>query len=370
MAIENKNQERSPERLPHMKVLFKTGNFVFMQLSKFSYHYSFYFRNKLYHGNVDFSKKHFKVVPLFLTITIISVFILFGINTTSAMMETEFPVMENDLKDQQAKNADDKYLEDTEKQKFAVITEEAADDNKTKKLSVIKYKIREGDTLSEIANKFGVPIDTIAGSSGISSDSIIHTGQELHIPNKKGIVYKFRTGDTLASIALKYKVKIEEVIEENHLANTDILFAGDKLFLPGAIVPDTNPVWKIPIASRIITSGYGWRSYPKRKFHDALDLKAHYESVKAARNGKIIYSGWMGGYGNTVIIQHPGNIKTLYAHNSRLFVKSGQYVSAGKVISRSGCSGFCFGPHLHFEVIKNGSTINPKKLFKGLSYRK
>jgi len=363
MSSQNENQQ---------KIILKSKRIVLISTGKFRFHYSFYLGKRLLHGNIDFRKNHFRILPLFVTILVACGILLFGINNTVAMIEPEFSVMENDLKDQQAKNADDKYLEDTEKQKLAIITAEEIkeEENSKKKLTLTKYKIQDGDTLSEIANRFGVPMDSIAGSSGISSSSIIKPGQELLIPNKKGIVYRLKKGDTLASVSTKYKVKIENVYEENKLANGDILSVGQKLFLPGAVIPETGNVWSIPVDSGVITSGYGWRRYPKRKFHDALDLKANYVPVKAARSGKIIYSGWMGGYGNTVIIQHTDSLKTLYAHNSRLYVKNGQYVSSGKVISQSGCTGFCFGPHLHFEVIKNGRTTNPAKYLKGLSHKR
>ena len=83
----------------------------------------------------------------------------------------------------------------------------------------------------------------------------------------------------------------------------------------------------------------------------AIDLRANYEPVYSARKGRVIYSGWMGGYGNVVMIQHDDSYQSLYAHNSRLYVRSGDYISGGKVISKSGCTGYCFGPHLHFEII-------------------
>ena len=355
------------------KIIIQFRTFVLIKIEKFVYHWSFFLGNNLHHGSLNFSRNKFRVLPLFLTISIVCGLILFGINSSSAMMEPEFTVMENDFRDKEAKKANDKYLDDSDKQKMAVITAEEireSEEDKKKKLTVSTYIIQPGDTLSEIANHFGVPMDSIAGSSGIGVESVIKPGQELLIPNKKGIVYRIKTGDTLASVALKYKVKIDEVLAENNLEHGDILRNRSKLFLPGAVAPESKSSWRVPVASHIVTSGFGWRRFPRRKFHDALDLKARYEPVRASKGGKVIYSGWMGGYGNTVIIQHPGNIKTLYAHNSRLYVKSGQYVSKGKTISKSGCTGFCFGPHLHFEVIKNGRSINPKKYLRGLRHKR
>jgi len=353
------------------KIIFRAGRFLFIWLGKFRFHYSFYIGKTLFHGRFDFGKKHYRVLPVFATLPVIIFILAFGYNSSSAMIDNNAAFDEE--ADKIAKNADDKYLDETERQKMAIITaEEIREENeeKQKKLTVTPYTIQYGDTLSEIANRFGVPMDSIAGSSGIDIDSIIKPGQELLIPNKKGIVYRLKKGETLAQVASRYKVNIDDIASENNLGGLDIFQPGDKLFLPGAVVPDNNPKWMLPVASGIVTSGYGWRSYPRRKFHTALDLKARYEPVKAARAGKVIYSGWMGGYGKTVIIEHPGSIKTLYAHNSRLYVKKGEYVPGGKVISKSGCTGFCFGPHVHFEMIKKGRNVNPHKFLRGLSYKK
>lgn len=120
--------------------------------------------------------------------------------------------------------------------------------------------------------------------------------------------------------------------------------------------------WPVP-ASQKITSLYGYRIHPilnKKKLHTGIDIRAGSGSnVIASNNGKVIYSGYYGGYGNTVIIDHGGKISTLYAHNSRLLVKGGDEVKRGQVISKVGSTGLSTGPHLHFEVRINGQHTNP-----------
>jgi murein DD-endopeptidase MepM/ murein hydrolase activator NlpD len=279
---------------------------------------------------------------------------------------------ENTEPDKFAKSGDEKFLQDSEEKKWSVLRAselEVESSDKAKKLKVTSYKVKRNETLSEIANKFKVSIDSIAGSSGISPDDTIYFGQILQIPNKQGLLYKFKKGDTLAKIADFYKVKIEDIVLENGNQDYDFVRVGQKLFLPGAVIPEPKPKWVSPVRSQLITSGYGWRTFPQKKFHEALDFRANYETVMAARKGKVIYAGWMGGYGNTVVIQHDDDYKTLYAHNSKIFVKPGNYVQAGHAISRSGCTGYCFGPHLHFEVIHKGKNVNPAKILKGLKWK-
>ena len=110
-----------------------------------------------------------------------------------------------------------------------------------------------------------------------------------------------------------------------------------------------------------VTSPFGYRTHPilkKKKLHTGIDIAVPSgTSVVAANSGKVIYSGYYGGYGNTVIIDHGGKISTLYAHNSKLLVKVGDEVEKGKVIST--------GPHLHFEVRENGQPVDPMKYLTG-----
>ncbi len=81
--------------------------------------------------------------------------------------------------------------------------------------------------------------------------------------------------------------------------------------------------------------------------------------VHAAAAGKVAWCGWMSGYGNLVMIDHGGGYATLYGHNTRVAVSCGQEVAQGAVIAYSGCTGFCTGPHVHFEVRVNGTPVDP-----------
>jgi murein DD-endopeptidase MepM/ murein hydrolase activator NlpD len=112
-------------------------------------------------------------------------------------------------------------------------------------------------------------------------------------------------------------------------------------------------IW--PVSGPVV-SPFGWRW---GRMHEGVDIAAGYGTpIAAAAPGTVIYAGWMGGYGNLIIIDHGGGIATAYAHQSSFAVGGGP-VSQGQTIGYIGCTGHCFGPHLHFEVRINGSAVDP-----------
>lgn len=121
-----------------------------------------------------------------------------------------------------------------------------------------------------------------------------------------------------------------------------------------------------PIQGRI-TSPFGWRTHPifnSRSFHSGIDIGGpNYGEIRASNSGKVIYSGWYGGYGKVVILEHGivngKPITTLYAHMSSVLVSNGQRVNKGQVIGKEGTTGYSTGPHCHFEVRVNGQPNNP-----------
>ncbi len=126
------------------------------------------------------------------------------------------------------------------------------------------------------------------------------------------------------------------------------------------------PVWRgkflQPVPGRI-GSGFGMRRHPilgGYRMHNGVDISAGYGTpIKAAGDGKVIYAGYRGGYGNCVILDHGGGVATLYAHCSRLYVSEGQFVKQGDIIAAVGSTGLSTGPHLHWEVRVNGRPVNP-----------
>lgn len=118
----------------------------------------------------------------------------------------------------------------------------------------------------------------------------------------------------------------------------------------------------LPCAGEI-TSGFGWRMHPVlgyERFHSGLDIGADYgTTIYAAEQGVVIFAGWYGGYGNAVIIDHGGDTTTLYGHTSELYVVEGQTVKKGQAIAAVGSTGLSTGPHLHFEVRREGEPTDP-----------
>ncbi len=114
--------------------------------------------------------------------------------------------------------------------------------------------------------------------------------------------------------------------------------------------------------SGTITSRFGANESIRDHTHKGMDIAAPYGTkIVAAAKGKVTHSGWMGGYGNLIIITHDNGIQTYYGHCSKLIAKVGDEVEAGDEIAKVGSTGFSTGNHLHFEIRKNGNQINPQK---------
>jgi len=245
---------------------------------------------------------------------------------------------------------------------------------------VIYYTVEGGDTVSTIAEKFGISINTVLWENKLNTKSTIKPGQKLTILPQSGLSHQVGSNETLQEIADEFEVDINEIMEFNQLADAAAIEKNQILIIPGGTKNDplppaptyssgtssyaysnippsatysgsSNLIW--PVTSRRISQYYRWG-------HLAIDISGNYDSpLYASAAGVVESSGWGSGYGNRVIINHGNGMKTLYGHASKLFVKAGDYVSQGQTIAMMGCTGWCTGTHIHFEVIINGSKQNP-----------
>ena len=151
-----------------------------------------------------------------------------------------------------------------------------------------------------------------------------------------------------------YEGKAEELLKVSAQLAARINSAQSVTYSTGDSTPSASGlVW--PVAGPVV-SGFGWRW---GRMHEGIDIAAGYGTpIYASASGTVIYAGWMGGYGNLIIIDHGGGLATAYAHQSS-FAVGGGTVSQGQTIGYIGCTGHCYGPHLHFEVRVNGAAVDP-----------
>lgn len=180
-------------------------------------------------------------------------------------------------------------------------------------------------------------------------------------------------GETLWDIAQTYGVPVDAIVDANELPNGDLIRPGQRIVIPGgasdvprrvtlsrslssAVSIAQSFVW--PARGRV-TSRFGWRW---QRHHNGIDIGAPYGSpIYAAKAGRVTFAGWYYGYGLAVIIDHGDGVSTVYGHASKLLVRSGAIVEAGTLIASVGASGEVTGPHLHFEIRVNGRPLNPLK---------
>ncbi|MBI2100607.1 MAG: peptidoglycan DD-metalloendopeptidase family protein [Candidatus Vogelbacteria bacterium] len=224
------------------------------------------------------------------------------------------------------------------------------------------YVVRQGDTLSEIAEMFKVSVNTIIWANDLRRATDIKEGQVLVILPITGIRHTVAKGETLQSIVKKYRGDLEEVIQFNGLETDAALAVGAVIIIPDGELsapaaagqprlvrgggPEYAGYYLRPIRGGVKTQGlHGY---------NGVDLAtATGEPIYAAAAGRVITSrasGWNGGYGNYLAIKHDNGTQTLYAHNQSNIVSVGQWVVQGQVIGYVGSTGKSTGPHVHFEV--------------------
>jgi murein DD-endopeptidase MepM/ murein hydrolase activator NlpD len=232
------------------------------------------------------------------------------------------------------------------------------------------HTLEKGDMIGNLAIKYGLNEGTLISLNSIRNTRAIQAGKQLKIPNQDGIIHKVSSGETLKSIAEKYEVRPEPLLSANELFSEKVN-VGTSVFVPGAKMNEAmlqeinGDLFIRPIRGRF-TSAYGWRRSPisgVRSFHRGIDLAAPTGTpIGAGMAGRVTSVGFSAVFGNYVIVSHHSNYRTLYAHMSSVKTRTGAYVSTGQTIGYVGNTGQSTGPHLHFEVYKNGITVNPTLL--------
>ena len=249
------------------------------------------------------------------------------------------------------------------------------------------YEVRGGDTVARIAAAYGVSPETILSENDLGSSALIRPGQELKILPTTGVTHIIAKGETLGEIAVKYGVDLETILEYNDIEIPEHILPGEEIIIPNGVksIPPTQQrqdylaslnkndyekievpadyqgggsdlIWPMPAARRL--SQRFWSR------HRGIDIPCRDCAMNAAASGIVELAGWQTGYGITIVINHGNGLKTRYAHGSKLLVAAGQAVNQGEQIMVSGSTGRSSGPHLHFEIIKNGVLIDPLTLVR------
>jgi murein DD-endopeptidase MepM/ murein hydrolase activator NlpD len=132
-----------------------------------------------------------------------------------------------------------------------------------------------------------------------------------------------------------------------------------------------SPTYVYPLMGPRLTSDFGLRSHPIRKIsrhHDGVDLAApEGAQVRSIQSGLVVFADPHGGYGNLIVVQHSGGVTSHYGHCKTINVKTGQRVRAGQLLGTVGSTGRVTGPHLHFEIRRNGKVLDPEAILPGLA---
>lgn len=251
---------------------------------------------------------------------------------------------------------------------------EAAEDD-MRPLTYWTYRIRPGDMIGLIAEKYDVTQDTLISVNNIRASRLIQPGQYLRIPSEEGILYNVKKdGETPASIAKKYDVDATRCAFVNNMSADHALKAGSSIFVPGAEMDSVTmaeingDLFRRPIHDRYrISSYFGWRPSPftgRRSWHGGIDMACPaWTKIYAGMEGRVVDVGYNNTYGNYIIINHGNGYKTLYGHMIQQKSKVGDWVGTNTVIGYVGSTGNSTGPHCHFTVFKNGKMVNPINLW-------
>ncbi|MBI4100833.1 peptidoglycan DD-metalloendopeptidase family protein [Candidatus Microgenomates bacterium] len=253
-------------------------------------------------------------------------------------------------------------------------TETATIESVKPRNKIITHTVEKGETLSSIAQKYGISVDTIRWENNLKSVKDISVGQELKILPVTGVSHIVRKGETIYTIAKKYDANPQALVDFPFNDFIDpsafTLAVGTTIFVPDGVKPEEKP-WSPPrptitIPQDMIVGGSGRFSWPTSGsisqgfswYHPGIDIANRAAPAVLASDGGIVISAkkerW--GYGWHLIVDHGNGFKTLYAHLQDFYVNQGDKVGRGQAIGQMGSTGRSTGTHLHFEIWKDGKA--------------
>lgn len=260
-----------------------------------------------------------------------------------------------------------------------------------------RHVVLPGETLSRLAERYGVPMADLARANRIERPYGLHAGQVLTIPGGRGgrperdtvaKTYKVRPGETLAGIAARNGLRLGDIVAANPGLDPDRVRAGQLVRIPGEVAMPSAPLMtaeEIELVRRasktkppsLSGDGFAWPlrgkvlsrfgEKPDGTRNDGVNIAAAAGSpVLAAENGVVVYAGdKLAGYGETLLVRHAGGFTTAYAHNQKLLVRLGEPVRRGQRIATVGATGGVRQPQLHFELRAGSSPIDPQLYLDG-----
>jgi murein DD-endopeptidase MepM/ murein hydrolase activator NlpD len=240
-------------------------------------------------------------------------------------------------------------------------------------LSIYSYVLPRDTDVFELSAALSLSYDTVVSINRIPNPETIAKGQTILVPSLPGVFVSESPENDLEYLMKSLRA------EERGFTKVHVAIKGryvDFLFYPGSEFHASERSFfliagfRFPLSKGIISSGFGMRTDPFNgrifKFHPGIDIAAPSGSdVYAARGGRVEFAGWSDVYGNYVRVVHDNHWETLYGHLSKILVVVNQTVKTGELLGLVGSTGLSTGPHLHFEIRKQGVAEDPSTLMMG-----
>jgi murein DD-endopeptidase MepM/ murein hydrolase activator NlpD len=237
------------------------------------------------------------------------------------------------------------------------------------------YRLANGESYWDVAYKNRISIDTLIAANPFITSLIPQNDIELVVPASDGVLMALN--DLLDVLRMKLLLDSTADVAGDYLPGPFTLISTDDIrlvFFKGVKPVVTNDaierlyriknIFQSPVTGNF-TSFFGDRVHPfvqdgAVRYHNGIDIISHFDApIHPTRAGMVIFTGWRGGFGKTVIIQHHDGYTTLYGHLNSIAVAAGDWVTKKDMIGRVGSTGWSTGPHLHYTIMRHGQDLNP-----------